>query len=208
MEDDPLSRAEEVLDPGAGAVFANPQLRRILMLFAARSLSLSQAAARSGIDLKRLHNHVGKLRRLGLLVVDREEPRAGRPIKFYRTSSAAFFVPIELLPRDFGEDLAKELLGYLSENARRTVRGAHVSAGPEGQIRARIIADEQSRPQVLEIWRVLRLEREEADALGQEIRAVLDRYEQSASGRGQVYLLLTAMARRASQSGSVDNLRV
>ncbi|HEU0097970.1 MAG TPA: winged helix-turn-helix domain-containing protein [Allosphingosinicella sp.] len=207
MEDDLLSRALEVSDPAAGAVFADPRLRRILMLFAPAPLSVSEAAARSGADLKRLHHHVQKLRRLGLLVIDGEIRRPGRPIKLYRTAGEAFFVPIEILPRDFGDDLAGEMRGYLAANARRTTRGILVGAAPEGQIRARIVADEQTDPEALEIWRVLRLQRREARALEAELRAVLDRFQDSASGRGNVYLVHAAMARRRPEGGSVDNAR-
>jgi len=207
MEDQLLSSPATVTDPKAAAVFANARLRRVLMLFAAGPLSISKAAARSGVDLKKLHHQVSKLARLGLLVVAEVRPRAGRAIKLYQTSSEAFFVPVELLPRNFGDDLARELRTYLEADARRTMKGMFVGAGPEGQIRARIVTDEFSEPRTAEIWRILRLERDEAKALASELRAVLDKFEQNASGRGEVYLVHTAMAQRLSEGGPVDNPR-
>jgi hypothetical protein len=171
------------------------------MMFAAAPLSVAEAAAGSGTDLKRLHYRVQKLCRSGLLVVAGERRRAGRPIKLYRARSDIFFVPVEMLPPDFGEELANELRGYLSASARRTTRGLLVAAAGEGRIRLRIVADEDSDPDNLELWRVLRLERSEAKALQSELARVIDRFHQSASGRGKVYLIHSAMARRSSEDG-------
>jgi hypothetical protein len=201
MKDDLLSRALNVTSAESGAVFADTRLRRILMMFTAGPLSVAEAAARSGDDLKRLHHRVQKLCRSGLLVVAAERRRAGRPIKLYRAVSDVFFVPVEMLPRGFGDELAEELRGYLSASARRTTRGLLVAAAGEGRVKVRIVPDEEADPDILEVWSVLRLERDEAKALQAELARVINRFKESASGRGKTYLVHSAMARRTSGNG-------
>lgn len=179
----------------------------MLMLFASGPRTLSEAARAGAVDLKQLHHHVERLCRLGLLERAGERPRAGRAMKLYRTRAEAFFIPEELLPRPFTEQLAAELRQSLSAEARRASQGLLFGLGPEGQPQARLILDEGAASEALELWRILRLTRSEAEALKGEMRALFERYEANTSGRGGVYLVHGAVARRQSEQGSVDNAR-
>jgi hypothetical protein len=205
MKEDVLSRARRVSDPAAAAAFANSKLRRLIMLFASGPLSLSEAAARSNYDLKRLHHHVGRLVRLGLLEVCGVRPRAGRPIKLYRSVSEAFFVPEELFPRPFGDELANELRETLAAESVKTSRGLLLSVGASGEPVGRVLKEPFEAAGSFEFWRVLRLSVADFAKLKSEIDGVLRRFEPTAAERSHVYLVHAAAARRRDESGLVDN---
>lgn len=194
-----------IRDPALGALFASSRYRRILMLFASAPLSIAEAAKRYDLDLKRLHYHVQRLERAGLLNVFDVRPRAGRPIKRYRASSSAYFIPEEVLPKPFGEELAAELRASLSTGAARSNRGMLLTVGPRGEPVGRVIAAEGSPPEAFELWRVLRLNRAEVARLRQELDHVLRSFEGRTDAGGQVYLIHAAAALRAEQGGAVDN---
>ena len=60
--------------------------------------SMAEAAALLEIKLPALHRRVRQMVKLGLLEVSREETRTGHRIKFYRTTSHEFIVPLEATP--------------------------------------------------------------------------------------------------------------
>lgn len=207
MKDHALSSAHTVRDPAAAAIFTNSRLRRILMLFAGEPRSVSEAAIASGIGLKQLHHHVRKLVGLGLLEVVAERRRAGRPLKLYRSRGTSFFIPEEIAPKPFHEELAVELRHCLAAANRRASRGMLLSLSEGGQPLASMLTEEHSAPDGVEMWRILRLTSDEVRALRGEMRAVLDRFERATSGRGNVYLVHGAIARRGCDAGSADNDR-
>jgi hypothetical protein len=205
MEDETLSRATTVRDPAAGAVFASSRLRRLVMLFASAPMSLSEAANRSGMDLKRLHHHVQKLVRLGLVQVAALRPRAGRPIKLYRATSDAFFVPDEVMPKPFAQEIALELRELLHAEASRSSRGLLWTVGTDGEPRGRVVSAEDVSPTAFELWRILRLAPGDLEALRSEFDAVLRKYQRHVPGRSNVYLVHAAAGRRADEAGAADN---
>ena len=64
--------------------------------FVAQEQSVSEAATEVGCSLETMLYHVNRFLDAGLLRVAREKPRAGRPIKLYRSVADAFFVPFHL----------------------------------------------------------------------------------------------------------------
>jgi hypothetical protein len=207
MKGDPLSSAHIVRDPAAAAVFTSSRQRRMLMLFATRPRTISEAAAASGIELKSLHHHATKLCRLGLLEVVGERSRAGRPLKLYRTTGDSFFIPEHAAPKPFFAELAAELRECLATANCREGRGMLFTLGADGQPLARLMVDDEASREGIEMWRILRLTGEELVSLRDELRAVVDRYEQKTAGRGAAYLVHQAIALRRRHSGSVDNER-
>lgn len=205
MQDDTLSRATIVGDPATAAVFASSKMRRLVMLFAHQPMSLGQASKRANIELKRLHHHVQRLVRLGLLEVAAVQPRAGRPIKHYRATSEAFFVPEEIMPKPFAQEIALELRELLQAEAARSSRGLLWSVGPGGEPLGRVVSAEQVSPDAFELWRILRLEPGEVADLRSELDAVLLRYQRRGSSGGNIYLVHAAAARRRDHSGPTDN---
>lgn len=199
-----LSRAKRIVDPAAGAVFANSKLRRLVMLFATEPLSLTEASIRSNIELKRLHHHVQRLVRLGLLRVCAERQRAGRPIKLYRATSDAFFIEDEAMPRPFCDQLAQELRASLQREAVRSSRGILFTLGPNGEPYGCVIASGAKSPDAFEMWRILKLDADRVRSLKQDLEAVLQRY-QRLPARGNVVLVHAGLAPRADGSGAVDH---
>lgn len=205
MKDDALSRAEIIRDPAVAAAFANSRLRRLLMVFASEPLSLTEASARANFDLKRLHYHVGRLSKLGLIEICAVRARAGRPIKLYRAVRDTFFIPEELFSRPFGEELSAELREGLGADSSRAARGLLLTVGRDGEPVGRVVKRHDEPVESFELWRVLKLSSADIARLRSEIDAVLRRFQSNSSGRSQVYLIHAAAARRKDQSGPVDN---
>lgn len=86
--------------------------------------TLSEVADKLDISLSKLSYHVNKWLEYGVLEVVREEKRAGRPVKIYRTTSQRFFIPFQLTPSASLEDLAIELVKPVHELAMREM--AHI----------------------------------------------------------------------------------
>jgi predicted ArsR family transcriptional regulator len=69
---------------------------RVLLPFVARESTLSAAANQLGMSMASAHYHVRRLLSFGLLQITRTEQRRGRPVKHYRSTHDAFFIPSEL----------------------------------------------------------------------------------------------------------------
>jgi DNA-binding transcriptional ArsR family regulator len=196
MEEPSLSRALRLDAPDRAAALVDPVRRRILTAFIGRERSLSEAAGALAMPLNRLAYHVGALVRLGLVRVEREQKRAGRPIRFYRAVADHFLVPAAALPRRPGAGLAAEL--------RAALDGADQLAGGNDMV---LTIDGGGRPimtrhgaetaaDACEYWRVLTLSLSEAQALAAELGALLRRYG-SKPGKGKrTYLAHAALAPR------------
>ena len=66
--------------------------------FLAQERTVSQAAAEVGCNLDTMLYRVKTFLAAGLLQVTRLEPRAGRPIKHYRSTHDAYLVPLRVTP--------------------------------------------------------------------------------------------------------------
>jgi hypothetical protein len=204
MKDEILSRMT-VRDERAALLFTQPQQRRLLLWFARRPKSVGEAAAALGMDLKRAHYFIRRLADLGLLVVAGVRARAGRPVKLYRAAADSFFIPHVAAPRGFGDDLIVELRESLARELMNGEGGMLFTANRDGAVRGRLVGSAGPSGGT-EMWRVLRLRREEVAALRRDLVAVLNRYQrQTGAAGGDVYLVHAAVARRLAGSGLVDN---
>ena len=204
MQADSLSRAFRVADPAAAAMFVDSQMRRVA-LFVGRPRTPGEVAAASNIDLRRLHHHVQKLCRLGLLRVVGERKRAGRPIKLYRAAGDAFFIDAAAVPRPFGKGLAIELQASIALDHSQNVSGMLFTADADGRPTGRIVRREGVRTVAPEMWRILQLGADDAEALKAELQALFTRYEQRTDAEGKTYLVHAAVAMRGEQGGPTDN---
>ena len=93
MEHDDASSALIVTDPDVAAVLASPDHLRFVAPFVARERTMTDVARELDVPLSTLYRRVQRYVRLGLLRVAREEARAGRARKHYRSTRDAFFVP-------------------------------------------------------------------------------------------------------------------
>ena len=98
-------KTQTITESEAAALLTDPQGQRFLAPFLAKESSVAEAAKQLGIPTNSLLYRVNQMARLGLIQVVREEARAGRPIKIYRSSADAFFVPFALTPAESLEAL-------------------------------------------------------------------------------------------------------
>lgn len=134
-------------------LLSDPVAVRFLEPFLGRERSASHAAAELGVAIDTLLYRVGRFLDAGLLEIIRERPRAGRPIKIYRTIADGFYVPFDLTgfaeheeqmreQLRSGEDVivaaASRLRGVMGEEGQRIFRDEtgqiwHQSAGDAGK---------------------------------------------------------------------------
>lgn len=105
-----LSEVKVIDDPEIARFFSNTDQFTILHPFLMKACSLSEAAESLNMKLNTLHYHVKKLLAWGLLVLDHEEARQGRAIKYYRSSHPAYFVPFHISPFEDLQDLLTRIL--------------------------------------------------------------------------------------------------
>jgi DNA-binding transcriptional ArsR family regulator len=178
----------------AAAALADPFRRHIVLTLVIREYSIAELSSVSGIEIRKLHYHVQALAALGLVKITGTRRRGGRPIKLYRASAPAYFVPAELQPV-----LPSIELGYEMDEALEAAR----TGRQEGLI---FYVDEHNRRRMIpvatpgtivnpasELWRVLNLSDRQAGSLLDEIKAVLSRYE---SRQGAPWLVRLALAPR------------
>lgn len=96
----------EVDDPAQAEVLTDPTRLRYLVPFLGRVRTVGAVAEELDAHPDTVLYRVRTLVDVGLLRVDREEPRRGRPIKHYRASADGYFVPFHASPfADLEEDL-------------------------------------------------------------------------------------------------------
>jgi hypothetical protein len=96
----------EVTDPAQAQVLTDPARLRFLVPFLGRTRTVGAAAAELACHPDTLLYRVRTLLDAGLLRVDHEAPRRGRPVKHYRSSADGYFVPFHASPfADLEEDL-------------------------------------------------------------------------------------------------------
>jgi hypothetical protein len=195
MIDTFLSSALRVTDPRAAAAFSDPLRRRLVLHLIGRERSLAEIAADTGLDLKRLHYHVTVLTGLGLLAVAHERKRAGRPIKLYRATAKAFFVPEAATHSGPAEVLTAELRRSLAKQRARSHAGIVYHMGEDGEPRMQSVQRSPTKGMpAAEHWRVLRLSRQDALLLSKEIEARFEAYADRHDSSAESYLVHFALA--------------
>ena len=208
MEDELLSRAKIVRDARAAAALSDPMLRRLVLSFVGESRSLSDTSAITGLDLRRLHHHVTRLCAMGLIEVAAEKPRRGRPVKLYRATAESFFIPYDVAPEPFTEGLSRELRGLLAVEHLQRGDGIFLTVDQHRVPKMRLLSQSPPTARGSELWRILRLNAREAEALRRELKQVLDRHAALSGGRGKPYLVHAAIAQRSAHTITVDNPKV
>ncbi len=200
-----MSRALTVQDPRAAAVFTQSHQRRILLQFAKQPRSISEVAQDLQIDVKKLHQLVTKLHRLGLVVVAEVRQRAGRAMRLYQASAQRFFIPSAVVPVPFSRGLAKELREAVARDALQSVKGMEFSLDADGRVSGQVVEKTSVTFVPMDSWRILRLNATRASQLKQELTEVLERFQQEPDSGGRVYLIHASMALRRQHSGATDN---
>jgi len=191
--------AWEIRTPLQARLLSDATSRAYFLPFLGRTRSVSQAAKEVGCALDAMHYRVRRFLAAGLLEVRGERPRAGRPIKLYRSVSDAFYIPFALTP--YSELEERILADVISEDERvvkglaRALRaggaeGRRLYRGADGQDmyesaadagagrgwRAVITAWPPSRPVTERVGMEFALNDEEARRMLIELYEVLERY--------------------------------
>src|SRR5437879_9706366 len=104
---------------------SGPALRRVLDLSArqflvpylGRERSISQAASELGVSLSRMGYQTARLKETGLVVETRTQSRAGRPVRFYRSTADEYLIALE----DLGQKSIEQYLLDAEQPLRRAV---------------------------------------------------------------------------------------
>jgi hypothetical protein len=182
----------EVHDPAQAEVLTDPLRLRFLVPFLGRARTVGAVAAELGSHPDTVLYRVRTLTDVGLLRVDREEPRRGRAIKHYRATADGYFVPFHASPyADLEEDLRANwqvpfhtlvanmaaLLRSAGIEGHRVYRvgdAVHVESAPSLD-RPLDLAHPDLRHATV-MHRTVRLTPEEAERLQAELNDVLQRY--------------------------------
>jgi hypothetical protein len=194
----------EVTDTEQARLFSDPAALRYLKPFLGREQTVSAAAREAGCSLETMLYRVRTFVRAGLLAVIREQKRAGRPIKYYRTVADGFFIPFALTPYTDLEALLSSVDSERQQVFIRTVAQLLREAGIEGRriyrkgdeihseaapsLKGSLDFQHPSLRHGLDVSSELSLTRESAAALNQELRALLERYKGQVT-EGKPYLL-------------------
>jgi hypothetical protein len=123
-----------VTDPTQARFLTDPAKKRFFLPFLARERRIVQAAAEAGCSLNRMLYQVRTLVDAGLLQVLREEPRAGRAVRVYRSVHDAYFVPFSATPYNTleqritvqGDPIWAGLIAAYANALRRSRRHGHL----------------------------------------------------------------------------------
>ena len=143
------------------------------------------------MPLNLAHYHVGRLLAGGLVEIAREQGRAGRAVRYYRSPYSAFAIPASLLGRRPSDQLARTLSAALDHARDLAGAGVVFDLDDSGRPRMRELAGDGPPP--LEIWRRLRLGRKQARSLFEELASVVRRFEAEQGEAGSGWTLHLAM---------------
>ncbi|MDQ3397866.1 MAG: helix-turn-helix domain-containing protein [Deinococcota bacterium] len=142
-----VSSSRELLvvnNPQAAATLLDPDLSMLLKPFMQGACTVGEAAGNLNVKPADLFYRVQRMVALGLLEVVREEPRRGRPLKYYRSSASAFFIPFWATSATSVEDfvvnhdegwsrrLARSLAHAYTHEASLEHWGLHISYREDG----------------------------------------------------------------------------
>lgn len=197
-------------DPEQARLLSDPTAFRYFEPFLARESTVSRAAEVVGCGVDTMLYRVRKFCQAGLLRVSRSEKRAGRPIKHYRSTADAYFVPLSVTPfatveerlanqmRPFNEEVVAGMAHLIRESGRE---GRRIYRGPDGEVwtgSARDVdspfyLDDPDMPAAFDVSARLRLDSESAKSLQHELRSLFERYKEVSVDGKREYLLQIAL---------------
>lgn len=183
-----------ISDRNRAAVFASPLQGKIVQTLIGEELTLSALGRVTQTPLSLLHYHLSKCLALGLVEIAREQPRAGRAIKYYRATAKTFFVPSDLLARLPGAEMTRQLREALDRNQASSVEGVNFTHDGLNPF-AFLVKDPASRTTAIELWLDIGLGSADIVELIKDLEAVLNRYRARGNEGLPRHLVHLAMAR-------------
>jgi hypothetical protein len=209
--DPDVEEARVVADSKIADLLTDPVTLRQLEPFLGRAVSVGQAARETGQKPNTVLSRVRRLVAAGVLLQSGTLGRRGRPIKLYRSTADAFFIPFDTTSAESLEAALAERESYwerlLRENVVRARRervgvwGTRIYRDSRGrlQIQTALTPDrnyttlDPEGPAVLSAWRdSVYLDFEDAKALQREMFNMLKRYQQKEGA--QRYIVRLGMA--------------
>ncbi len=191
-----------VRDAEQARLLSDPKSFHYLEPFIAQTRTVTAAAEEVGCNVDTMLYRVKVFLKVGLLKVVREEKRAGRPIKHYRSGSDAYFVPFEVTPyAGLEERIAEMRLANGIEIVPAMARllrefgweGQRIYRHPKGEVWRESALDAEvslpdfndpSLPIGRQFFSELYLLDEDARALQRELYEVWGRYEKKSERGG------------------------
>jgi len=194
--EDPFSTSTHVVTSAdAAAVLLNAETQKLLHPFF-QEKTAAVAAKELGMSTSALLYRLNKLVDFGVLKIVREEPRAGRASKVYRTTSNSFFVPFHVTQSEtleaYLEDVKRHYQTLLTANIAQVMRdmdetwGMRIYKDDEGKLQTltakypgNVMSVDEEGPAIFDFYYPsLKLEFEDAKALQKELGEVFQRYVQ------------------------------
>jgi len=193
MEASMLNEAVTIRDARMAAAFASPPKLKLIMALLGGERTLGELSELTGDRLNLLHHHMKGLIELALVEVAHERPRGGRPIKVYRTTAPAFFIPAELSGSRPVIGLPAQLDEALARHRMRTLKGVLYGL-EDGRPRMRLVSEPGRRRDAAELWLPLQLSPADGAALIEEMWQLIRRFEAKATPSGGRYIIHAAVA--------------
>jgi hypothetical protein len=134
MEQSDSPSPHVVTDQTQARFLTDPVKKRFFIPFLARERRVAEAADEVGCSMNQMLYQVRTLVNAELLQVAREEPRAGRAVRVYRSVHDAYFVPFAATPYDTleqritvqGDPIWTGLVAAYANALRRSQRHGHL----------------------------------------------------------------------------------
>lgn len=193
-------------DAEQARLLSDPKAFRYFEPFLARESTVSSAAEIVGCGVDAMLYRVRSFCKAGLLRVIRVERRAGRPIRHYRSTADAFFVPLAVTPfasveerlanqmKPFNDEVIAGMAHLIRQSGRE---GRRIYRGPDGEVwteSARDVdspfsLDDPALPAVFDVSARLKLDFENAKSLHHELRLLFERYHDLSVDGKREYLM-------------------
>ncbi len=200
-----------ITDAKAADTLINPKTLRMLEPFLAKDCTILQAAKETGVKANTVLSRVKRFMDNGLISITKEEKRAGRAIKHYRSTADIFFIPYEATTAESLETMMAERERYWEKLLRKAVVetrsedlgtwGTRIYKDSRGRLQVQTAINpeenysmlDQNQAALLSSWRdSVYLDFEDAKQLQSEMFELLKRYQQKSGS--QRYIIRLGMA--------------
>ena len=194
-----IVRAHDAVD-----LLLNVQAARHLAPFMREERSLGSAAAELDRRPSSVAYWVGRFVKAGLLVVTRQQPRAGKAIPYYRAAAEEFRMPFDAMPpgttEEFLHGARKVMVAEFASSVERAARhhftdGISVTGHAKHGMSINLIEPKGGGTSpVTEWWGNIALTKAEASELQHEMEALARRFNTNKPGSGRSrYLMMVGL---------------
>lgn len=211
MKEQKSSSIKIISDAKAADTLINPKTLRMLEPFLAKDCTILEAAYETEEKANTVLSRIKRFMDYGLITITKEEKRAGRAIKHYRSTADIFFVPYEATTAESLEAMMAERDSYWEKLLRKAVVqtriedlgtwGTRIYKDNRGRLQVQTAVNpeenysmlDQNQAAILSSWRdSVYLDFDDAKELQTEMFELLKRYQQKSGN--QRYIIRLGMA--------------